>query len=145
VLELPNWSRFKVLAYKVPATTLLEVAVAQYDPEEREEFMAYFQCRDPRKRMAWIDKGVVAAMLYLREKAGIPFRLYAQRFLRGNPPGYLLSFCSSEVLEDDPSGEFSFERVKPLEKLERLLVYGSILGLSELPKWYTPDKAIIFS
>lgn len=141
----PPHARFLVLGYRVSAMTLLNIAYNNYKNQyQKDALMAGIQDPDKQERLDWIHKGVQDAMELLDEKTKIPYRLFCQRILPQKEYGFLLGFCSSEPLYNDVDGEFHYDKVRPLDKMDDIFEFGKMVYFPDrtLPFWSAPDASL---
>ena len=141
---MPDWAEYKVLAYKVPTSRMIEIAIWSYEgyPAKEEELMNGLASKDDKERVMWMRKGVIDALIYLKKKSLIPFRTFSQQLLPNKSSGWLLAFCSSApVPREDFAEEFYVANVRPFDKLKKILRFGRIIGIDGHPCWYIPDEA----
>lgn len=142
---LPRWARYMVLAYKVKEETLLQMAYDDYETKKEAEALrkGIEETEDWQERNGWVLKGVNDIWRRLEHDTKIPFRKFHVFRNPNAEAGYLLAFCSSIRLEDDPSAMFCYKTVCPKEHMEEIMAIGRRLGIDDLPRWYIPDQAHI--
>lgn len=131
VLTLPEWARFKVLAYEATVDDLYKMVEPEYGPRDDSE-----EEEDFRINVA------STAMTMFRLKTGLRPHFYSQGLRKGDRKAFLISFCSSVPLPEDP--QFYVKRVKPSspETLPKIKAVGKLIGIDDLPAWTIPDQAM---
>lgn len=125
------------------AASLIQFAFDNiYMDEEADEFLKGFQSHDLEERESWIQKGVCNAFVRIKKYSKIPIRMFHHFYSPHDfKPGYLVAFCSTIRLEDDPHAVFTYKTVSPKEHMEAIRDVGDLLGYDKNPGWYIPDQA----
>lgn len=131
VENLPDWANFKVLAFEATADELSKMMANVYSLRKDSMTASSFK----------IHVGA-AALLFLRARTGLKPKLFTRGMHKGARDTFLLSFCSSVILPQDPS--FFANEVMPTspDMLQKIKAIGKLIGNEELPRWLIPDQAM---
>jgi len=141
--DVPEWAYYEVLGFKTDKETALKTAMRYFEEQGYDsKYLQQLKARltqNKRMEMTSIFRGLKG---YLEPRTGLTAQAYTKTY-GTSAPKYILAFCSSTLLPEDPEREFWAETVQPQKMMKNFEEYSKLLGLpAAQPVWCIPDQAL---